>query len=275
MKKIVFVLCLIFSICLVTGCKDKTIQMENGVTMTLNQELKNAITVKSNFPSKVFKYDGIYNVYETSSDLGYIFTKNDNLKLSNDFYNHLKEYKNSYCVVSEIEQEYDKPNAVFGEQRVPLDSETKSMEYTIVAWDSDGTRYSYMFRTFISGGVRYFAYSYNTGITMSIEVPLLVQKVDDKQQIFMIALPFDTTYKLGANTKIDKMLERDEYLSEEYHQFEYPAYLAGVSNKQEKVQEWYSNYCNGHFENNQFVFEYLGIKYKVDFSEHSFSIYVA
>ncbi len=275
MKKLLLLICVLLTCLTLTGCKDKTIEMENGVRMTLNSELMDAITMETEAPFLDFEFDGIYNVYETSSNLGYIFTKNDNLKLSNDFYKHLSKFKDAYYVVSETEQEFDKPNAVFGEQRVPLDPDTKSMEYAIVVWDTDGTRYSYMFRTFISGGVRYFAYSYSTGITMSIEIPLMVQVVDGKQQIYMVALPFNTSYKLGANTKIDKLLSREEYLDESYHTFEYPSAIAGSSNKQQEIENWYQTYCNGRYEGEQFVFEYLGIKYNVNFSEYDFTIYVA
>ncbi len=275
MKKLLSIISLFLLIFTLASCKDKTIKMENGVVMTLNEELKDAITMKTNPPHLSFAYEGTYNVYETSSLLGYIFTKNDNLKLSNDFYNHLKKFKNSYYVVSEIVQEYDNPNAIFGDKKVPLDENTKSVEYTIVTWDTDGTRYSYMFRSFISGGVRYFAYTYSTGITMSIEVPLIVQKIDNKQQIFMIALPFNTAYKLGANTKVDKLLSKEEYLQDNYHTFEYPSAISNVEDKAKAIQEWYSQYCNGRFENDQFVFEYLGIKYNVNFTSTNFKIYVA
>lgn len=275
MKKILSIISVLLLAFMLTSCKDKTIKMENGVVMTLNDELKESITMKTNAPYLNFNYEGTYNVYETSSLLGYIFTKNDNLKLSKDFENHLKQFKDSYYVVSEILQEYDSPNAVFGEQRIPIDENTRSVEYTIVTWDTDGTRYSYMFRSFISGGVRYYAYTYNTGITMSIEVPLIVQKVDNKQQIFMVALPYNTVYKLGANTKVDKLLSKEEYLEETYHTFEYPSAISSSVDKAKSIQEWYTKHCNGRFEGEQFVFEYLGIKYNVSFSNTNFKIYVA
>ena len=139
MKKLISIICMFVLAFTLVSCKDKTIKMENGVLMTLNEELKANITMNTSAPQLMFNYEGTYNVYETSSLLGYIFTKNDNFKLSKDFENHLKQFKDSYCVVSEIVQEYDEPNAVFGEQRVPLDSNTKSVEYTIVVWDTDGT----------------------------------------------------------------------------------------------------------------------------------------
>ena len=245
MKKLISILSIIVLVFTLASCKDKTIKMENGVLMTLNDELKESITMKTNPPQLMFNYEGTYNVYETSSLLGYIFTKNDNFKLSKDFENHLKQFKDSYYIVSEIVQEYDNPNAVFGDKKILIDTDTKSVEYTIVTWDTDGTRYSYMFRSFISGGVRYYAYTYNTGITMSIEVPLIVQKLEGKQQIFMIALPFNTSYKLGVNTKINKLLNREEYLDDSYHSFEYPSAIQNESNKPKAIQDWYTKYCNG------------------------------
>ena len=103
---------------------------------------------------------------------------------------------------------------------------------------------------------------------------LIVQQKDNKQQLFMVALPYNTTYKLGANSKVDKLLKREEYLGDHYHTFDYPTALTNVQDKEQAIKDWYIKHCNGRLEGENFVFDYLGIKYVVFFTEANFKIYV-
>lgn len=275
MKKVFLVILICISTFLITSC-DKTISIDSTIPLTLTEEWKNTITHNGNVPCILFEFEGSFNVYETSSELGYIFTKNDNLLLSNAIGNHFdNKIKNNYIITSKTLQEYDaEGGALFGDKRIQLDEGTSSYEYTIVAWDETGTRYSMMYRSFISNGKVYYAYTYHSGITMSLEVPLIVQEINGKQQVFMTSLPYDTSYKLNINTKIKSLLKKDEYLKEEYHIFNYPNYLKDSTNKIEDTKDWYIKYCNGREENNQFIFTYIGIDYVVDFFDQTFSIYV-
>ncbi len=275
MKKIFFAILSLTFIFILTGCQDKTIEKTDLVTMTLTDEWKKVITANGEFPSLSFEFEGTFNVYETSSNIGYVFTKNDNYKLSDAFEKHWKEkIQNNYIITNVTNQEYDKDGAIFGNDTLPLDEGTTSNEYTVVAWDESGTRYSYLYRLFFSGGKVYYAYTYGTGITMNIDIPLLIQKVDGKQQIYMISLPYDTIYKANINTKIKSLLNKEEYLKEEYHTFVYPNYLKNSQDKIQAVKDWYIKYCDGREENGAFVYTYIGIDYRIEFYETHFKMYV-
>ena len=275
MKKLFLILLGCFSLFFVTSC-DKTISMENTIPLTLTEEWKNTITTNGQIPCILFEYDGSFNVYETSSELGYIFTKNDNTLLSDAIQKHFDDkIKGNYIVTSKTLQEYDtEGGALFGDKRIQLDAGTNSYEYTIVAWDETGTRYSMMYRSFIANGKVYYAYTYHSGITMSLEVPLIVQEVNGTQQVFMTCLPYDTVYKLNVSTKIKSLLNKEEYLEEEYHVFNYPNYLKDSTNKELDIQNWYVKYCDGRTENDQFIFTYIGIDYVLKCFDNTFTIYV-
>lgn len=275
MKKILLtILCTLFIIT-ISGCGDKVISKENGVTMTLTDEWKEVITYNGTIPSMTFEFTGAFNVYETSSEIGYIFTKNDNYLLSDAFSNHFNmKIKNNYIVTSKVFQELDAEAALFGDKELLVDEGTQSYEYTIVAWDEQGTRYSYMYRSFQSHGKVYYAYTYHSGITMNIEVPLIVQKKDGVQRVYMISLPYDTIYKVNVNTKSKSLLNKEEYLKEDYHTFNYPKYLSESTDKAQGVRDWYIRYCNGRYEEDSFVFTYIGIDYIVEFTDTTFKITV-
>ena len=274
MKKFICLLITFLFLLLVTSC-GKTIKMNGSVQMTLPGEWLDVITIKdkSLIPSRTFSFDGSFNVYETSSLLGYVFTKNDNYLLSEAFSKHLKEVVgDNYIIIKSEVQNYDEKGALFGKERLSLDEGTTSKEYAIVSWDEQGNRYSYIYRMFIHGGKEYYAYTYNTGITMSMEVPLLCQVVGGKQQVYMLNLPYDTVYHLNTNTKIKSLRNKSDYTEASYHTFDYPLYLSGSENKEAQVKDWYIKYCDGKDIDGKFTFSYLGINYQVTFSETNFKI---
>ena len=273
MKKILLSIIVCLSMFLLVSC-DKTIAKDSEIVLTLSDEIKNAITYTGEIPYRKFEFEGTFNVYETSSEISVVFTQNDNFKLSDAIAEHLAQYSTRFLVTSETVQLGDKDGqALFGDLKITMDEGTESKEYTIVTWNDDGTRFSYLFRTFVSGGKRYFAYCYHSGINMSMEVPLLVQKVNGEQKIFLISLPYDTKYKIGANTKIKSLQTKEEYTTESYHTFEYPSSFSATENRQNKVKEWYIDYCDGRYEGEQFVFTYLGNDFVVNFNDTNFTIY--
>ena len=275
MKKSLSLLIILFSFLLLSSCND-TISYNQKITMELPTEIKEILTYKGSLPSLDFIFEGSFNVYKTSaSNSGYVFTKNDNYLLSEALANHLNSFDpENIITVSKTKQESDDVGALFGKTRLPLDPDTSSFEYLIVAWDNTGTRYSYRYRSFSSNNKIYYAYTYNTGITINMETPLLVQKINDVQQVFLINLPYDTTYMLNANMRINALQNNSEYLNEIYHSFEYPNYVKFSETKIQDIKDWYIKYCEGYEENDLFFFTYLGIKYYINFLENSFLIYV-
>lgn len=273
MKKGLLLIVICFLFISLVSCND-TFAKEGSVTMTLTSEWKDVITYNTSAPSRTFSFDGTFNVYETSSELGYVFTKNDNYLLSDALAKHFVEVvgENKIIVKSTI-QSADEKGALFGKDKLSLDEGTVSKEEAIVTWDENGTRYSYLYRTFIHGGKTYYAYTYNTGITMSIEVPLICQVVDGKQQVYMLSLPYDTKYQLNINTKVKSLKNKAEYTEKKYHTFEYPAYASFLEGDNVSVvKAWYQNYCDGREVDGAFVFTYLGVDFVATFEEAAFII---
>lgn len=259
-----------------TSCFNKYVEMPEGVTLQVSSEIKGYL-VQESLPSLHFDYNGVRVMMEAHGSACF-FVSNDQYVLSDKFGEHLSKYsKEQIYVVSEIDQEYDKEKAVFDGKKLTLDEKDEfgneqkySKEYQLVITDKDGTRYSYQFRTFVSESKRYYIYRYSSNMGISMEQPLMVIKGEDnKNKLVLVALPYETKYEIGPNNiKLEALTEKDTYLDEKYYKYAYPDSIKDLSDNERrtKVMDWYKTYCNGHLnDNNEFVFEYYGASFKVEF----------
>lgn len=271
---LIFVLLLSTSSC--TSCINQYVEMPEGVTLNVSNTIKEHL-IQENLPSLHFDYNGV-KVMMTSNGSACFFVSNDQYILSDKFGEHLSKYsKEQIYVVSCVDQEYDKGKAMFDGKKLPLDSTDEfgnpqeySKEYQLVTTDVDGTRYSYQFRTFVSESKRYYIFRYSSNMGISMEQPLMVIKGENgKNKLALIALPYDTKYEVGPNNiKLEALIEKDTYVDEKYYKFAYPESIKDLSDseRREKVMSWYETYCNGSLDvNSNFVFEYYGVKFKVEF----------
>lgn len=275
-KKIKYFLILI--ICMLASltscsCSNEYEEMENGVTIRVSDNMQKHM-LNTSLPTLHFDYNGV-RIKEESSGAACFFVQNDQYKLSDKFAEHLKQYnKDQIFIISEEEQEYDDGKANFGKDKLDLDDfdefgnkQKYSKEYQIVAVNNDGTRYSYQFRTFVSGGKRYFIFRYssNMGISMEQSVQVINQ---NPNKLVLVALPFDTKYEVSLSSlEEEKLIDKDTYTDERYSKYAYPDYLSNYDDqtKQQMIKDWYKLYCNGRDEGNDFVFDYYGVKFKVIF----------
>jgi hypothetical protein len=273
---LLLIVVLLFSTTSCTSCINKYTEMPNGVTLNVSSEIKNHL-IQETLPSLHFDYDGVRVMMESHGSACF-FVSNDQYILSDKFAEHLSKYnKEQISVVSCVDQEYDEGKAIFDGKKLELDSldefgnEQKfSKEYQLVITDLDGTRYSYQFRTFVSGAKRYYIFRYSSNMGISMEQPLMVIKDSDgKNKLVLVALPYETKYEVGPNNiKLEALLEKDTYLDDKYYKYAYPDSIKDLSDneRREKVMSWYKIYCNGHFnENNEFIFEYYKATFKVEF----------
>jgi hypothetical protein len=273
MKKLIFAILLVL---LVTGCacQNQTIPYENGVTLSLPQEIKAHLLEGTAIPEKRFDYPGTLNVASFSTPDRYFLAGNDHYKVSEAMANHLATFGDHYINTSVQNQPNDDGYARFGAEKLPIDPPARySTEIKRVAWDEFGTRYSYQFRTFTSGGTVYYTYSYTTNTTLIMEISLMVVKQDGKNKLALIPLPFDTRYEVGKNLQIDKLIKKDTYLDDQYYTFIYPPYLENLSlaEKETEVRNWYTTFCQGRNENGQFVITYLNQEFAIDFGQKKLS----
>ncbi|MBQ8292209.1 MAG: hypothetical protein IJX78_00215 [Bacilli bacterium] len=263
MKKIVLVLMMFLMVLTLSSCDD-TISFENGVDVTIPDEIVKHLVYAGELPVFHFEYDGVVNVAEFSTKCKYLFAKNDFYEFSDAFSKNIKKFEGSSINTKVTDQTNDEGFARFGSVELPLDAPQQySKEIMCVGWDKTGTRFSFFYRTFVSGGKRYFTTPYTTNVTITMEVPIYVDRDNGENKLYLLNLPYDTKYEVSGNLELDALLKKDEYANEFYYQFEYPAYL--TENKVEGIKDWYERYCEGYEENGSFYFIYLGNKFEVLF----------
>lgn len=263
-KKIMSVIVLIMMSLVLASCDD-TIGYENGVDITIPDEIVEYLVYEGELPVFHFEYDGVVNVADFSTKCKYLFAKNDFYQFSDAFAKNIEPFEGRGINTKVTDQTNDNGVAKFGRDELPLDEpQTYSKEIMRVVWDETGTRFSFYYRTFISGGKRYYTTPYTTNVTITMEVPIYVDRIDDENKLYLLNLPYDTKYEVSGNLDLDSLLEKDEYANEFYYKFEYPTYITS-DDKISEVKKWYEMYCNGYEEANSFYFTYLGNKFEVLF----------
>lgn len=275
MKKIITSLLLMLTLFVATGCQNNYITMGEGVDITLTEELKAHMLNPTNLPNLHFDYDGV-RISDYSNNARVIFVQNDQYALSDAFAKHLAQFTSDQIVETKSTiREEDKKGANFAGDKLPLDEGTDSLEKIIIVTTSDGTRYSYLYRTFISGGKVYYAYTYVENMSITLEMPLMVVKSEGKNKLVLLPLPYNTKYLVGgANTELESLVEKDTFLNtndKDTYIFSYPSYLQDQNKDKDflvtSVKAWYEKHCSGHIENDLFVIEYLGVKFSIDFNQ--------
>lgn len=277
MKRISILIIAIGCIFILSSCniKNKSIMYEDGYDITIAEELQPYFIYSEQIPILHFDMKNV-NVSTTSNNYQLILVNNDFNLVSDAWEKHLKKYGLNYIVLENAAQTREDKKAKFGNVDMDLDEfdefgnkQEYSREIRLVAWSNSGTRYSYQFRTFVSGGKRYFAFCYSTSLTMALEQSLMVTKVDNKNSLLLIPLPYDTKYEVsGSNLTLDSLIKKETYLDEKYYTFFYPNSLSNktLEEKIEKVKEWYQTYCNGRMNNDEFIIDYAGATFKVTFN---------
>lgn len=274
-KKLYLIIILSFLLIL-CSCGNKYKNYPDGITLHVSDSLQEYFVYQSNLPTLHFDYNGVNAMIEADGAACF-FVQNDQYKLSDKFAEHLASYDEKEIItIAEEIQKNDEGRARFGKEVLPLDEvdefgkeQKYAVEKQIVACAKDGTRYSYQYRTFVSGGKRYYIYRYSSNIGISLEMPLMVYKDESgNNKLLLLALPYDTKYEVsGQVASIKSLIKKDTYLDDHYTRFAYPSYLGGYSEegKINLIKDWYKKYCYGYEENNKFYFSYLGALFQVEF----------
>ncbi len=276
-KKISIVIILILMLTL-TSCSCKLAnnykEMPNGVDITIKSEYKEHMLIQETIPSIHFDYNGVRISTDLSDDSIVFFVQNDQVALSDAYAKHLSQYTTDERIITRSEERVEKKGAVLGKEKYPIDEGTKSLEQIVIATAKDGTRYSYSFRTFTSGGKVYYAYKYIENMSISLEMPLMTVINNNQRKLVLLPLPYDTKYIVGGrNIDLNKLLTEDKYLNtttENYYIFNYCPYIQNITQDKEEsislIKKWYETYCNGRMEENRFIIEYLGVRFSIDFN---------
>lgn len=267
-KKIFVLLISFFLLLSLTSCDD-TLAYEGGVILSIPEDVKNVLVYEGELPSYKFEYDGSVNVADFSTSTRYLFAKNDFYDFSDNFARNIEKFETQGTNTKVTDQTNDEGEARFGKDKLPLDEPQQySKEIMRVIWDDTGARFSFYYRTFVSGGKRYYTTPYTTNVTITMEIPLYVSREEGVNKIYLLNLPYDTKYDVSASLELEKLLEKDEYTNEFYYQFEYPEYLSSytVDEKIVEIKNWYNKYCEGYEQNGSYYFVYLGNTFEVLFN---------
>ena len=275
--------CFMLAICLLlfSSCnifKNQYTTMPNGVDITVPEELKKHFLYPESVPSLHFGYNNI-NVLSASTEDHYIFVENDFYQISDEWGKFITKYKDDHVITKATKQTNETASARLGSKFLPLDEyvdgvkQECSMEYLMVCFDEDGSRYSCSFRTFVSGGKRYYGYSYTGNLEIKLNLPLQVIKVNGEKKLLLLPLPFDTKYTVSNNTRTEALLKKDTYLKESNYIFDYPEHYSNGKTKDELTEEqrieeitnWYKKYCNGEEIDYELYIEYAGARFRVNF----------
>ncbi len=277
MKKITSIIVIIILLFVISSCsllKNKYIVMGNGVDITIPNEYKQYMLLPNNLPSIHFDLDNV-RISTDSTNAIVKFVQNDQYILSDAMATHLSRYTSDEIIETRCVEREEKNGAKLGKDYLPIDEGTKSLEKIIIATNTDGTRYSYSFRTFQSNGKIYYAYTYIENMSIALEMPLMAVIHNNERKLVLLPLPYDTKYIVGGfNIELESLLTKDQYLDttdENYFTFNYPNYLKNKNSQldylESSVKDWYAKYCNGHLENDKFVIEYIGAKFWIDFNQ--------
>lgn len=129
----------------------------------------------------------------------------------------------------------------------------------------------------------YYSWTYASSIRMVLHYAFLIDvDSNNKKTLYILTLPPKVTYELGLNVKhpINRMLEKEFYLNENFKMFYYPDYLDAKEEEREldvedninQVKSYYERDFNGRFENDIYMFTYLGYDFKIDFDDKYFVI---
>lgn len=277
MKKQILLLFLFMISLTLTSCKCRLTNdykvMPEGVDITVKEEFLNHMLRKDTVPVIHFDYNNV-RISENLSDNSIVyFVQNDQLALSDAFGKHLSQYTPNQLIEARVVERDEKGKAILGKDRYPIDEGTKSLEKIVIATRSDGTRVSYSYRTFTSGGKVYYAYTYIENMSIALEMPFMTVIDSNVRKLVLLPLPYDTKYIVGGrNLDVEKIITKDEYLNtteENFYIFNYSPYLQSITTDKDElinlVKDWYIKYCNGHVEDDQFVIEYLGVKFSINF----------
>lgn len=277
MKKIIYLILLSVMLFTISSCKiqNKYETYENGYDITIGEDIKPYLLYPNSIPILHFDMKNV-NVSTTSTNYQLVLVSNNYELVSDAWEQHLKNNVSDYIVLENSIQSREDEVAKFGDSNKTLDEfdefgkkQDYSREIRMVAWTNDGTRYSYQFRTFVSGGKRYYAFCYSTPLTMALEQSVMVVKVNNENRLLLIPLPFDTKYEVSAsNLELDSLINKSTYLDEKYYTFYFPSSLdnKNLDEKITLVSNWYQQYCNGRIENDELIIDYAGAKFKIIFN---------
>ncbi|MFA6627833.1 MAG: hypothetical protein WCQ80_04775 [Bacilli bacterium] len=277
-KKTPFILFVMMMLMLVlSGCfKNQVTSHQGQIRLYLDSEFAQYMPYEE-IPDFILMFDGTINTITYSPDTnGIVFASNDDVVFSGIVANLIA----TYGVITEVVDTKITPTTQINTRdannnvtshQYPVDDETIYDEVAFLAFEN-GLKMTINYRRFVSDGVTYYVWRYSSNITFYLYYPLMVIQENAQKKLLLLALPNRINFQVGSQLKIKNILEKEDYLSEAKYTF---GYLEDetIEDPVQYVKDYYITYHQGHEVDDQFIFQYLGIQYKIIFHEQGFTIH--
>ncbi len=272
------VIIMILSLTVLSGCfKNQVVAHQGQIRLYLDESFTTHMSYEQ-VPDFTFTFEGTINTIANVPDTNAtVFASNDDVVFS--------------AMVAELIEEYSVYTEVVATKEVPttqintLDDNNKTVvhqypvdggiTYDEVAYLSldNGLKMTINYRRFVSDGITYYCWRYTSNITFYLYYPLMIIEESGTKKIVLLALPNRVTFQVGSQLKASNILSKDEYLNATKYTFAYPEV---EGDKVTYVKEYYLNNHEGYEVENgledDFYFQYLGIRYQVLFHDQSFTL---
>lgn len=299
MKKILLVLTLMLSF-VFTGCSltDNTTENEGTITLEILDEYLSYLDYKSSeMPNFTLVFEGIVNTNEAVKNKNeVIFSNNDDFVMSEIIANLINKYKDdktrfTTIVVSEelkAETMMNSKKIVNGKEKYEkhyLEVYGKKI-YNEICYITleNGLQLSIDYRRFESFDENenlktYYAWQYRQSMRMILHYPLIVVKNNNKKVFVIVPLLNNTSYTIGTQLDVKKILENDKYYTDPgFRTFFYPNYDENKGMTPEELQDnidYVKQFYLDNFEGNDesiFTFKYLERLYSIEFKDTNYVI---
>ena len=276
MKKIFIIILLVLMVSL-SGCfKNQVTPNENKVQLYLSEDYTKYMPYDE-VPSFTFNFDGVYNtIMHVSKTFYAVFATNDDTLLSKDIAKLLESYQGNvdYVIQNEATEATTRINTMENGKQVahkyPVDDQ-KIIDETAFIKLPNGLKLTIDYRRFVSDGVTYYTWRYTSNLAMHLYYPFMVVKENDKKELLLLTLPNQIGYQVGTTLDIEKVMKDDDYLTEKRYVFNYLD-QESLLLKQKYIKDYYINDYEGEMIDNELYFNYLGIRFKIKFTDNNFII---
>lgn len=284
MKKILALILLLSVSLILTSCsifKTEVVSYENEIPLTFDSDLKGHLAYnEEDIPSYVIHFEGKVNITkQRTGEYECIFSQNDDFFVSK--------------IVESILNEYiEKGRASFYTQKVEETNETwmnrrdETTDEKVYIKVKDGKIYNELAYITLENGLQltinyakfvdsdtnltYYRWQKTESIRIFLHYPLMVIDQNDERKFVFIAIPNQVRLKFDTTTKqVKDLLAKDKFTTSEWYTYDYQH---SYSEDYDTYVKYYVDNFNGRIENDEFLFDYLGYTFKIDFNEANFVI---
>lgn len=284
MKKILlFILILSFSL-LFISCnifKTEVVEYENEIKLTFDQDLSGHLAYdEDTLPSYTITFDGKVNITkQRTGAYECIFSNNDDFFVSKIVEKIINEYQEKNRVSFYLQSEENTSETWMNRRDETTDEKVyikvkDSKIYNEMAYITleNGLQLTINYARFVDSdtNLTYYRWQKRESIRIFLHYPLMVIDQNDERKFVFIAIPNQVRLKFDTTTKqVKDLLQKDKFTTSDWYTYDY----------QHSYDEDYNNYVNyyvdnfnGRFSGEDFLFDYLGYTFKVNFKQENFVI---